>query len=77
MIGVFLCSPTNSQMFTNCCRTAICSDEGRCPKCKEEVYPGDNQSDHYRETTRWEMAFGPTRRRLAAPPRAAGERNKI
>ena len=40
MIGVFLCSPTNSQMFTNCCQTAICSNQGRCPKCGKAMVRG-------------------------------------
>ncbi len=25
-VGVHLCSPTNSTMFTDCCQTAICDD---------------------------------------------------
>lgn len=69
MKRVFLCSPTNSQMFTECCSTAICDNEAWCPKCREEVYPGEGKSDHQRHMARWEMAYGPTRARLAREKR--------
>ena len=65
MIGVFLCSPTNSTMFTNCCQVAICDDQGLCPRCEKEVYPGLDASSHSRGVSRWEMAYGPTRREAA------------
>lgn len=64
MKSVFLCSPTNSQMFTRCCEVAICDDQAFCPRCREEVYPGQEATNHQRRTKRWEMAFGPTRRAL-------------
>ncbi len=35
MIGVFLCSPTNSTMFTKCCRVAILS---AAPVVREPQY---------------------------------------
>ena len=57
MKGVFLCSPTNSQMFTECCSVAICSDQAFCPRCLEEVYPGREATDHQREMRRWIMAY--------------------
>lgn len=41
MSGVFLCSATNSTMFTTCCETAICDDEQKCPSCGEFVHPFD------------------------------------
>lgn len=62
MKRVFLCSPTNSTMFTRCCETAICDDQSFCPKCRQEVYPGEGHTDHQRAMMRWEMAYGPTRR---------------
>lgn len=62
MIGVFLCSPTNSQPFTNCCEVAICDHEPVCPRCKEEVYPGRDVSNHERRTKRWQMAYGKQKR---------------
>jgi hypothetical protein len=62
LIGVFLCSPTNSSMFTNCCRVAITDREARCPVCRQEVYPGEDATEHERYRLRWEMAYGPTRR---------------
>lgn len=62
MRSVFLCSPTNSQMFTTCCRVAICEDQAHCPRCKEEVYPGKDTTNHQRSTLRWIRAFGEQRR---------------
>lgn len=66
MRSVFLCSPMNSRMFTSCCNTAICDNQSFCPRCGEEVYPGQNHSNHERAMMRWDMAFGPTRRANAA-----------
>lgn len=39
MPSVFYCSPTNSTHFTTCCQVAICEDQQKCPRCKEDVYP--------------------------------------
>lgn len=61
MKSVFLCSPTNSTMFTTCCEVAICDDEARCPSCGEEVYPGVDATKHERRVKRWEEAYGPHR----------------
>lgn len=55
--GVFLCSPTNSQMFTNCCEVAICQDEKRCPSCNSLVVGYDASSDHQRGLKRWRYAY--------------------
>lgn len=70
MPGVFLCSPTNSQMFTTCCQTAICDNQQKCPSCGEDVYPfyegmTDEERAHYAggyynhntRTARWNAAF--------------------
>ena len=65
MISVFLCSPTNSTMFTRCCQVAICDDQANCPRCGQEVYPGADATQHQRRVSRWNMAFGPTRRAQA------------
>lgn len=73
MTTVFLCSPTNSTMFTSCCDVAICDDESFCPLCKSEVYPGVKCSDHERRVKRWEMAYGPTRRRILAAAQQSAE----
>jgi hypothetical protein len=62
MNRVFLCSPTNSQMFTECCKSAICENQSHCPSCHEEVYPGHAATPHQTSRARWEMAYGPTRR---------------
>lgn len=53
---VYLCSPTNSTMFTTCCHVAICDDERRCPVCDEEVHPVGKTS-HETGTLRWGVAF--------------------
>jgi hypothetical protein len=39
MASVFYCSPTNSTFFTMCCQVAICDDEQKCPRCRQDVYP--------------------------------------
>ena len=54
---VYLCSPTNSTMFTTCCDVAICNDEKACPSCKENVYGHDQPNDHKRGMIRWSYAF--------------------
>lgn len=58
MPTVYLCSPTNSTMFTTCCDVAISAAEANCPSCKEEITPRSSAG-------RWEAAYGPTRRKLA------------
>jgi hypothetical protein len=56
MPTVFLCSPTNSTMFTTCCEVAICDDQERCPRCKEIITPSGRNA-------RWDVAYGPHRER--------------
>lgn len=58
MPTVFLCSQTNSTMFTTCCQVAICDDQSNCPRCKKEITPRSRRG-------RWEAAYGPFRRREA------------
>lgn len=55
--SVFLCSPTNSQMFTTCCEAAICNDEVRCPNCNSLVVGHDEPNEHERGKKRWRIAF--------------------
>jgi transcription initiation factor IIE alpha subunit len=55
MPSVYLCSPTNSTMFTTCCRVAILNSQANCPRCNSEITPRDARG-------RWEKAFGPCRR---------------
>lgn len=55
--GVFLCSPTNSTMFTECCDVTICSYERRCPVCNALIYGHEATSDHERGTMRWKMVY--------------------
>lgn len=53
--GVYLCSPYNSQIFTECCHVAICPDENYCPKCNNEVIHGDNKA--MTDRIRWRYAY--------------------
>lgn len=39
--GVYHCSPTNSTAFTECCRTAICDRQARCPACGKLIIGHD------------------------------------
>ena len=55
--GVNLCSPTNSTIFTNCCDTAICNHQKRCPSCDSLIHGHDAGSDHKRGNWRWSMAY--------------------
>ena len=55
MANVFLCSPTNSTMFTTCCEVAILDSEKDCPRCKEEI----EQQGH---GERWRYAYGKQKR---------------
>ena len=59
MPTVRLSGPNNSTMFTTCCGLAICDDQANCPGCKKEIWPRSGRD-------RWEAAYGPTRRTLAA-----------
>ena len=36
---LYLCSPTNSTMFTRCCNVAVNDNETVCPRCKATVDP--------------------------------------
>jgi len=57
IIGVFLCSSTNSTMFTECCNIAICNDQINCPKCQSNVIGYDAENNHNRGMIRWKYAF--------------------
>lgn len=59
MYGVHHSGPYNSTFFTNCCGVAINDNEGRCPKCREEIEPGEKASEHQRNRARWSMAYKP------------------
>ena len=62
---VYLCSPTNSQMFTTCCNTAICEDEKNCPACGKPVLGHDESSNHQRGVRRWRYAYGRQKKELS------------
>lgn len=47
---------TNSTMFTDCCGTAICDNEERCPNCKAKVIGWDTESVHETGLIRWRSA---------------------
>jgi len=57
MPSVYLCSPTNSTMFTTCCSVAICDNEENCPRCKEKIEPQGRSA-------RWNVAYNPPRKGL-------------
>ena len=48
MIGVHFCCHTNSTKFTDCCDTAICDDQIKCPRCEKQVIKPEY---------RWDMAM--------------------
>lgn len=52
--NVYLCSPTNSTMFTSCCHCAICDDQSNCPKCGKYVFGWDFGNVG---AARWSMAY--------------------
>lgn len=56
MPTVFLCSPTNSTMFTTCCEVAITDEQIFCPSCRRDVVP-------HSRNERWDAAYGPIKRR--------------
>jgi len=45
MAGVHFCSHTNSTKFTDCCDTAICDDEYKCPRCGKDI-PSNPRARH-------------------------------
>lgn len=47
---------TNSTFFTDCCRTAICDNERRCPRCDNLVIGHDADTDYQRRLIRWRDA---------------------
>lgn len=50
MSSVYLCSKTNSTLFTTCCHAAINRDEKNCPVCKDEVWPDSYEA-------RWDVGM--------------------
>ena len=46
---------TNSTLFTECCRVAICDDQECCPVCKQPVVGHDEPIDE-RKKLRWRNA---------------------
>lgn len=55
--GVRLSGPNNSTMFTECCGTAICNDQGDCPQCGRKVYGHWADTAHERGLMRWRYAY--------------------
>lgn len=55
MSDVYLDSPTNSTIFTTCCRVAILDRQTHCPRCCVEM-----QFQGARE--RWVRAYGKQKR---------------
>ena len=50
-------SGTNSTMFTECCKVAICENEPYCPRCKGKVIGWDAKTYHKRNMIRWANAI--------------------
>ena len=48
---------TNSTLFTECCKVAICSDEKCCPSCGREVVGSSIEDHHERAMYRWKIAY--------------------
>ena len=65
-IGVLPLTPTgtNSTMFTECCRIAICDDQIKCPQCGELVIGGDADTPHETGIIRWKYATAHWRKTL-------------
>jgi len=63
--GIMFLSPTgtNSTMFTDCCGTAICEDQKRCPNCKRTVIGSNAETNSERGKIRWKKATSLWRRR--------------
>ena len=55
-ISPILPEGTNSTMFTGCCGTAICDDQGKCPSCGRPVVGHDAETQHERRMIRWRNA---------------------
>lgn len=51
MATVYLCSPTNSTMFTTCCDCAVSDNQNACPNCGQAVEPQG-------ASARWSAAYG-------------------
>jgi len=61
MATVYLCSPTNSTMFTTCCSVAILDTQEECPRCHLTITPQGRNA-------RWEWAYGQSRPPLRKEP---------
>jgi hypothetical protein len=46
MSGVHYSSPTNSTLFSDCCKVAVMDREKKCPVCKALIYPENPESRH-------------------------------
>ncbi len=49
-------SGTNSIMFTECCGSAICDNESKCPSCGRKVIGWDAETSHKCGLIRWRDA---------------------
>lgn len=47
---------TNSTIFTDCCRVAICDDQPNCPLCKQPIIGANALTNHERGKIRWKVA---------------------
>ena len=55
-------SGTNSTFFTECCGSAICDDQQRCPVCGMLIIGWDARLGGERNAVRWRHAYKGNRR---------------
>ena len=48
---------TNSTLFTQCCRVAICEDQKCCPSCGCDAMGSEIENSHERGVYRWKLAY--------------------
>jgi hypothetical protein len=57
VVGVRHSGPNNSTAFTECCGTAICDNQSRCPSCKKLVIGHDCETEHETGLARFRYAY--------------------
>ena len=57
VVGVRHSGQNNSTAFTECCGTAICDHQARCPRCGKLVIGYDAESPHDTAWVRFDYAY--------------------
>ena len=57
-VGIIRLMPhgRNITMFTECCQTAICNDQIKCPSCGRKIIGAEAETDYERGQVRWRYA---------------------